>query len=93
MPDTAVTDLHIHPEPFGDSSISYQDLMKYFDQTETRLALLYGIGQTLPYDSECTYYLDCVGTNALPGMKNDFENAANYVEYPQDQVHIGLKSI
>lgn len=90
MPDTAVTDLHIHPEPFGGTSISYEDLMEYFEQTETRFALLYGIGQTLPYDSECTYYLDCVGTVAAPGMKNDFENAANYVEYAQDKVHIGL---
>ena len=90
MPDTAVTDLHIHPQPFGGTSISYEDLMGYFDQTETRFALLYGIGQTLPYDGECTYYLDCVGTVAAPGMKNDFENAANYVEHPQDKVHIAL---
>lgn len=64
--------------------------MSYLNETETRFALLYGIGQTLPYDSECTYYLDCIGTDALPGLKNDFENAANYVEYPQDNIHVGL---
>jgi len=25
-----------------------------------------------------------------PGMKNDFANAANYVEYPQDNIHVAL---
>ncbi len=90
QPQTAATDLHLHPEPFGGSSISYEEMMSYLEETEVRFVLLYGIGQTLPYDGECTYYLDCVGTDALPGMKNDFENAANYVEYPQDNIHVGL---
>ena len=90
QPHTAVTDLHLHSQPFGGSSIPYQELMSYLDQTEVRFALLYGIGQTLPYDGECTYYLDCIGTDALPSIKNDFENAANYVEFPQDNIHIGL---
>lgn len=90
QPQTAVTDLHLHPQPFGGSSIPYKELMSYLDETEVRFVLLYGIGQTLPYNSKCTYYLDCVGTDALPGMKNDFENAANYVEFPQDKIHIGL---
>jgi hypothetical protein len=90
QPHTAVTDLHLHPQPFGGTSIPYKELMSYLDKTEVRFPLLYGIGQTLPYDGECTYYLDCVGTNALPGLKNDFENAANYVEFPQDNIHVAL---
>ena len=90
QPQTAVTDLHLHPQPFGGTSIPYKELMSYLDQTEVRFVLLYGIGQTLPYDGECTYYLDCIGTNALPSIKNDFENAANYVEFPQDNIHVGL---
>ena len=64
--------------------------MSYFDSAGVRFAMLYGIGQTLPYDGECTYYLDCIGTLARPSVKNDFENAANYVEYPQKDIHIGL---
>jgi hypothetical protein len=90
LPTTAVTDLHLHAQPYGGKSIPYANLMEYLDRTETRFALLYGIGQTLPYNGECTYYLDCKGTKASPGMKNDFENAANFVEHPQDDKNITL---
>lgn len=90
QPHTAVTDLHLHAQPFGGTSIAYNELMSYLDKTEVRFALLYGIGQTLPYNGECTYYLDCIGTDALPSMKNDFENAANYIEHPQENIHVAL---
>jgi len=90
QPSTAVTDLHLHTQPFGGRSIPYPEMMGYLEDNGVRFALLYGIGQTLPYDGTCTYYLDCVGTDAKPGFKNDFENAANYVEYPQKNVHVAL---
>ena len=90
QPHTAVTDLHFHSQPFGGPSIPYKEQMSYFDRTDVRFVLLYGIGQQLPYDSSCTYYLDCIGTPAKPGIKNDFENAANFVEYPQDNIHVAL---
>ena len=90
MPYTAAADLHLHPEPFGGQSIEYDELMTYLEAAEVRFPLLYGIGQTLPHDGECTYYLDCVGTDATPGLKNDFENASNFVEFPQDNIHVGL---
>lgn len=90
QPHTAVTDLHFHSQPFGGPSLPYQEQMDYFEKTEVLFVLLYGIGQQLPYDSSCTYYLDCIGTPARPGMKNDFENAANYVEHPQSDMHIAL---
>lgn len=90
QPHTAVTDLHFHSQPFGGPSIPYEEQMSYFDRAGVRFVLLYGIGQQLPHDSECTYYLDCIGTPAEPGIKNDFENAANYVEYPRDDIHVAL---
>ena len=90
QPHTAVTDLHFHSQPFGGPSIPYEQQMRFFDRTGVRFALLYGIGQQLPHDSNCTYYLDCIGTPAKPGIKNDFENAANYVEHPQTDMHVAL---
>ncbi|MBJ7901171.1 MAG: amidohydrolase family protein [Cyanobacteria bacterium RI_101] len=90
QPQSAVTDLHLHPQPFGGKSIPYPQMMSYLDRADVRFALLYGIGQTLPYDGQCAYYLDCVGIPAQPGFKNDFENAANYVEYPQKDLHVAL---
>jgi len=90
QPHTAVTDLHFHSQPFGGPSIPYEEQMSYLDRTGVRFVLLYGIGQQLPYDSGCTYYLDCIGTPAEPGIKNDFENAANYVEHPRNDTHVAL---
>jgi hypothetical protein len=90
QPHTAVTDLHFHSQPFGGPSIPYEEQMDYFERMGVRFVLLYGIGQQLPYDGSCTYYLDCIGTPARPGIKNDFENAANYVEHPQDEIHVAL---
>jgi len=87
---TAVTDLHFHSQPFGGPSIPYTQQLEYLERTGVLFVLLYGIGQQLPYDSACTYYLDCIGTHAKPGMKNDFENAANYVEHPRTDMHVAL---
>jgi hypothetical protein len=90
QPHTAVTDLHFHSQPFGGPSIPYQEQMQFLERTNVLFVLLYGIGQQLPHDSSCTYYLDCIGTPATPGIKNDFENAANYVEHPQENIHVAL---
>lgn len=90
QPHTAVTDLHFHSQPFGGPSIPYEEQMNHLAKMDVLFVLLYGIGQQLPYDSSCTYYLDCIGIPAKPGMKNDFENAANYVEHPQGNIHVAL---
>ena len=90
QPQTAVTDLHFHAQPFGGPSIPYEEQLEYFERTGVLFVLLYGIGQQLPWDSPCTYYLDCIGTHAKPGVKNDFENAANFVEHPRTDIHIAL---
>jgi hypothetical protein len=87
---TAVTDLHFHSQPFGGPSIPYTEQLEYLERTGVLFVLLYGIGQQLPHDSACTYYLDCIGTPARPGIKNDFENAANYVEHPRSDIHVAL---
>ena len=85
-----VTDLHLHSQPFGGPSIPFEELMKYLRTLEVRFALLYGIGQTLPYNSKCTYYLDCKGVKVSPGLKNDFENAANLMEFPQSDLDVRI---
>ncbi|GGZ52540.1 amidohydrolase family protein [Streptomyces bluensis] len=84
-PYTSVVDSHLHFRPFGGRAIPFEELTGYLHKSGVRHASVYGIGQTLPADSGCTYYLDCPGTPVTPSMKNDFVNAANYVEAkPQD---------
>ena len=76
-PYTAVVDSHLHFRPFGGPAVPLTELLDYFNKTGILFANVYGIGQILPVDSSCTYYLDCPGTPALPSIKNDFVNAAN----------------
>ncbi|MGH8651913.1 MAG: amidohydrolase family protein [Gammaproteobacteria bacterium] len=89
-PYTSVVDSHLHFRPFGGPPIPFTELMKYFNKTGVLFVNVYGIGQILPVDSSCTYYLDCPGTPALPSIKNDFVNAANYLELKPKGVHLTL---
>lgn len=89
-PYTAVVDSHIHFRAFGGRSIPFNELNDYFRNTSVRFANIYGIGQVVPADSDCTYYLDCPGTLVLPSIKNDFINAGNLVESAPEGIHLTL---
>eukprot|EP00931_Biecheleriopsis_adriatica_P075645 TRINITY_DN4945_c0_g1_i6.p1 TRINITY_DN4945_c0_g1~~TRINITY_DN4945_c0_g1_i6.p1 ORF type:complete len:707 (+),score=223.77 TRINITY_DN4945_c0_g1_i6:49-2169(+) len=71
----AVVDSHLHPRPFGGPPVPFTDLLGWMRRAGILFSTLYGIGQRLPVDSPCTYYLDCPGTNVTPSLKNDFFNA------------------
>jgi hypothetical protein len=89
-PYTSIVDSHIHFRAFGGESIPFTEINDYFNKTGILFANVYGIGQILPIDSSCNYYLDCPGTPALPSIKNDFVNAANVIEHSQKNVHLTL---
>lgn len=86
MTSSFVVDTHNHFRPFGGKARPYREVLRYMEDSEVLFANVYGIGQSLPYDSSCTYYLDCVGTPALPSLKNDIINANNLALNPQDNV-------
>jgi len=90
LPQTSAVDAHLHAYPFGGRSALYTDLMRFLDETETRFVVLMGIGQTLPYDGPCTYYKDCPGTPVTPSMRNDFNNAANFYRFPQENIAVAV---
>jgi hypothetical protein len=73
-------DTHLHVRPFGGPPIPFQDLMGYLRNSGVLFANLYGIGQRLPVNSPCTYYLNCPGVPALPSLKSDFFNAQNSLD-------------
>ncbi|NBW16001.1 MAG: amidohydrolase [Caulobacteraceae bacterium] len=89
-PYTGVVDAHFHPRPFGGPAIAPADLIQFFDRTGVRFVNYFGIGQSLDITTDCTYYLDCPGTNALPSPKNDFVNGQEVKVTPHDNVHITL---
>lgn len=74
-------DAHCHFRPFGGRVIPFTELVGYFKKSGVLFVNAYGIGQTLPSDDTCTYYLNCPGVDVTPSLRNDFVNAANYLEY------------
>ena len=90
QPYTAVVDSHLHFRPFGGPALSFDEVVQYLENTGVLFANVYGIGQMLPVNSDCTYYLDCVGTLVSPTMKNDFVNAMNFVLSGTDAVHLTM---
>ncbi|MYE19599.1 MAG: amidohydrolase family protein [Rhodospirillales bacterium] len=90
QPYTAVVDSHLHFRPFGGPALPFDEVVQYLENTGVRFANVYGIGQMLPVNSDCTYYLDCVGTLVSPTMKNDFVNAMNFLASGSDEVHLTM---
>ena len=87
---TAVVDTHLHFRPFGGPAIPFEEMVSYLEATGVLFANVYGIGQTLPVTSSCTYYVDCPGTPVTPTLKNDFVNAANHILNAPAGVHLTL---
>lgn len=90
MPYTSVVDAHNHFRPFGGNAIPMQEMETYLQQLGVLFVNVYGIGQTLPIDSGCEYYLDCQDTPVIPSIRNDFRNASNYLEFKPKGLHITL---
>ena len=81
---------NLHFRPFGGPALPFDEVVQYLENTGVLFANVYGIGQMLPVNSDCTYYLDCVGTLVSPTMKNDFVNAMNFVLNGSDAVHLTM---
>lgn len=90
QPQTAAVDTHLHFRPFGGPAVPFDEVMGYLRDTGVRFVNVYGIGQMLPVDSPCTYYLDCPGTPVIPTLKNDFANATSFLANPPDGIHVTL---
>ena len=58
----------------------FADLLGRLRRAGILFTTLYGIGQRLPIDSTCTYYLDCPGVEVAPSLKNDFFNAQSVLD-------------
>ncbi|NLU70389.1 amidohydrolase family protein [Streptomyces sp. HNM0574] len=89
-PYTSVVDSHLHFRPFGGPAIPFEEMTGYLRDTGVRYANVYGIGQTLPAGSDCTYYLSCPGTKVTPSMKNDFANARDLLDHTPEDIQLTL---
>jgi hypothetical protein len=89
-PNLPVVDGHLHLRPFGGPPIPFHDLLAMVRRSGVLLVAGYGIGQRLPVDSPCTYYLDCPGVPVLPSLKNDFHNAQALLDHPPQDLKVVL---
>src|SRR5262249_19769592 len=89
-PFTPVVDSHVHFRPFNSQPIPFERMTEILRQNGVLFANVYGIGQHLPVSSPCEYYLDCIGTPALPSLKNDFANAQSVLDHKVDSPHLTL---
>jgi hypothetical protein len=90
QPYTSQVDGHLHFRPFGGKAIPFDEVVSYLRKSGVHYANVFGIGQKLPADSGCTYYLDCPGTPVLPSIKNDVVNGENYLESRPTDPHLTL---
>lgn len=90
MGSNMVVDAHNHFRPFGGPAIPFPETVSYMERTGVLFANVYGIGQSLPVETGCTYYLDCIGTPARPSLQNDIANAANLIDYAPESVVLTL---
>ena len=89
-PARVLVDSHVHFRPFGGPALGFVDMVEVLQRSGIRYATVYGIGQMLPLDSGCHYYLDCPGEPVTPTLKNDFLNASEYVRTRPHNVHLTL---
>ena len=87
-PFTPIVDTHLHFRPFGGKEIPFNELLDYLQKTSVRFVNVYGIGQRVPINSDCIYYLDCPNTPVLPTIKNDMANAESYIQNNPKRIHL-----
>ena len=85
-----VADSHVHFRPFGGDAIDFKELTDWQKEAGVLFTTVFGIGQRLPIDTPCQYYLDTgelgklgcgKGEAVRPSIINDVVNGYNYFRY------------
>jgi hypothetical protein len=89
-PQLSVVDSHLHLRPFGGPPIPFKQMLNILRNSGVLFAEAEGIGQHLPINSSCSYYLDCPHVNVIPSIKNDIANAQAVLDNDMDGVSLNL---
>jgi hypothetical protein len=89
-PNLAVVDTHLHLRPFGGPPLPLPELLGIVRRAGVLFVGGYGIGQRLPVNDQCTYYLDCPGVPVVPSLKNDIVNAQGLLDDGSSDVRVVL---
>ena len=89
LPHTPVVDTHLHFRPFVGPAIPFREMVSQLKRSGVLFVNIYGIGQMLPVT--CNSWSDCPrNAHVRPTLKNDFVNGANYIHYPDSDLHMTL---
>ena len=83
----SVVDTHLHLRPFGGLPIPFKKMLKILHNSGILFVEAEGIGQTLPINSQCSYYLDCPYTKITPSIKNDIANAEEVLDNNMNNIN------
>ena len=96
MPYTAVVDTHLHFRPFGVTEApSFEQVVQYLRDAGVLFANIYGIGQVLPFTSECTDISKngCSRVPVRPSFRNDILNTEGLIKWRDSRYIIGYRDI
>lgn len=86
----SVLDSHLHLRPFGGKPIEFKKFLNILRDSGIIFVQGEGIGQRLPINSSCTYYLDCPGVSVKPSIKSDMYNAQAILDNDMTDLNINL---
>jgi hypothetical protein len=86
----SVVDSHLHLRPFGGPPIPFNKMINIFRKSGVLFVEAEGIGQRLPSDSTCTYYLDCPHVDVKPSIQNDIDNAQSVLNNKLEGIVLNL---
>jgi hypothetical protein len=78
-----IVDTNVHFRPYGGEANNFSNTINFLRNSNILMCIITGIGQRLPFDSKCNYYLDCPGVPVKPSIINDVLNAIDYKKYRQ----------
>lgn len=76
-----VADANIHFLGYGNASLPYEVIVNWLIESGVLFCTINGLGQSLPFDSKCEYYLDCPNEKIHNTIAKDFINGTNYNKY------------
>lgn len=85
-----IVDAHHHFRPYGGPARDYQQMLSDIRKAGVLFVTGYGIGQTLPQNSQCRYPANCPNTPIKPNIDNDIANANNQQKWPSEQPIVNL---
>ncbi len=76
-------DSNIHFKGYGNQSLPFETIIKWLIETNILFCTITGLGQSLPFDSACQYYLNCPNEKVKNTILKDLQIGMDLNKYYQ----------